>query len=506
MLEINTEYGYAQVCFENKDLIRMRGKGISFRFFARTEPHEAAIPRLDGTYQLALDEVGEFLFVPIKGRVEFDAEWDWKRMGSEDLRLDIAPDENGEFELAIHFADANTERCENYRPFDECLAEAQADYDAWYDLYPPVPGRYEDIKKLAAYAVWICYISPKGLLTDNIVLFDKRNTSAFSWHQAYHALSITNNVDQAVQIMLAMFKYQDEYGEIPDLYDDKFCNILATKPPFHGFALLKMIENYGYDLTTEHCKAMYDPLARWYNWWLTIRDTDGDGVPQYNQGCESGNDFTPMLAKGVPVECPDLMAYLILLSEGLAVLAGRIGKHDEEIAWNEKSKKMLETLIEEFWDGEKFIARLSSSHEIVEYEESDAFIPIMLGKRLPKEILDTMAEQLLDPEKYYTPKGFRSGPKQYKDGAVLPGFISGFSQIKLIPGLYEAGYEEAARAALIGFCEENLEKLPNFAYLEFDPPGINPSAIFGPCSALSSAIFIVMANYLYQISVKTGKE
>jgi hypothetical protein len=200
------------------------------------------------------------------------------------------------------------------------------------------------------------------------------------------------------------------------------------------------------------------------------------------------------------------MAYLILLSEGLAILAQKLGKPDEETAWNEKSKKMLETMIEEFWDGEKFISRLSSSHEIVEYEESDAYIPIMLGTRLPQHILDKMAKTLTNPEKYFTPKGFRSGPKAYVDGNAVPAFISGFAQIKLIPGLYEAGYQDAARSALIGFCEENLEKLPNFGYLEFDPPGGNRMSIFGPCSALSSAIFIVMANYLYQISVKSGRE
>jgi hypothetical protein len=506
MLEINTEYGFAQVCFDNENLIRIRGRGISFRLFAALQQHESANPRLDGTYQASIEEAGECLFVPVNGNLDFDSEWDYSHMGCKDLTLEAQPDNNGEFELAIHFADSNACRQEIYRPFDECVAEAQADYDKWYAMYPPVPSRYEDTKKISVYAIWICYIAPKGLLTKNIVLFDKRNTSAFSWHQAYHALTIAKDADKAVEIMLAMFEYQDEYGEIPDLMDDKFMNILATKPPFHGYALLKMFENLGDKLTAAHCEAMYGPLSRWYDWWMTFRDTDGDGVPQYNQGCESGNDFSPMLEKGIPVECPDLMAYLILLSEGLAKLAARIGKFDEERAWSEKSKRMLETLINEFWDGEKFIARLSSSHEIVEFEETDAYVPIMLGKRLPQNILDKMAKYLLDPEKYYSPKGFRSVPKQYKDGAALPGFIGGFEQIKIIPGLYEAGYREAARAALVGFCEANKEKLPNFAYMEFDPPGMDRPEIFGPCSALSSAIFIAMANYLYKISAKAGRE
>ena len=504
MLELDTEYGYVQFCFDNKDLIRIRGKEIGLRFYSKIKPGESCIPRLDGTYQIAYDIVGEFLFVPISGALEFDAEWVWKRGGIEDATIDILPDSSGEFELAVHYAESNTERALSYRSFEDSVADAQNDYDEWLSLYPPVPGKYEDIKKLSAYSIWICYLAPMGILKNNVVLFTKNN-SAFSWHQAYHAMAIANDVDLSVELMRCMFDYQDEYGEIPDLIDDQYLNILATKPPFHGFALLYMLERMGDRMTEEHCKILYDPLVKWYNWWMTLRDTDHDGIPQYNQGCESGMDFTQMLSKGTPVECPDLIAYMILLGESLGKLAEKMGMDKEAKEWNDRSKKLLDALLSDFWDGERFIARLSSTHEIVEFDEVEAYIPLMLGKRLPQDIVDTLAETLSDPEKYYTHIGFRSAPKQYQDGKPVPGFIGGFAQIKLIPGLYEAGKKELARDVLTGFCDANLEKLPNFGYMEFDPPkepgasdedGMN----FGRCSSLSSAIFIVMASYLAEIS------
>jgi len=504
MLELDTEYGYIQFCFDTKDLIRIRGKGIGLRFVSEMMPHEAAIPRLDGTYQLSFDTVGEFLFVPISGEFEFDSEWEWERVRSEEVTMEIKPDKNGEFEIAIHYAESNAERNQTYRPFYDCVDEAQKDYEEWLSMYPPVPGKYEDMKKLSAYAIWICYIAPTGILKDNIVLFAKDN-SAFSWHQAYHAMAITNNVDVSVQIMRSMFEYQDEFGEIPDLVDDQYINILATKPPFHGFALLYMLERVGDKMTKEHCETLYEPLVKWYNWWMTLRDTDNDGVPQYNQGCESGVDFTAMLSKGTPVECPDLISYMILLAEGLGKLAEKLGKKEEAAEWTARSQKLLKVLVEEFWDGEKFIARISGSHDIVDFEEIEAYMPLMLGKRLPSHIIDKMTETLSDPEKYYTHIGFRGAPKQYRDGKPVPGFIGGFAQIKLIPGLYEAGKRELARDVLTGFCDINLEKLPNFGYPEFDPPkepGQTGEAFgsFGRCSALSSCIFIVMAAYLAEIS------
>jgi hypothetical protein len=503
MLEMRTEYGYVQFCFDNKELLRIRGRGVQFRFFAELKPHEFCIPRMDGTWQLSYHVAGEFLFVPLKGRFELDSEWEWKRLGGEDPVMDIFPDSDGEFEIAIHYLEANTERLAKYRPFDECVEEAQADFDEWLSMYPEVPSKYEELKKIAAYCVWICYIAPRGILKDNIIVFDKTN-GAFSWHQTYFAMAAAGgNIDVAVQIMRSMFYYQDEYGEIPDIVDDRYINILATKPPFHGFAVLYMMEHAGDKMTAEHCKILYEPLMKWYNWWMTLRDTDNDGVPQYNQGCESGMDFTLMLAKGTPVECPDLIAYMILLAEALGKLAGKMGMGKEAADWEAKSKKLLDVLIKEFWDGEKFIARMSGSHELIDFDEIEAYAPMMLGKRLPHEIAAKIAGTLSDPDKFYTHAGFRSAPKQYKDGVALPGFLMSFTQIKLVPGLYEAGWKDLARDVLTGFCEANYNQHPDFGYSEFDPakPGTGATAIgFGKGSSLAGAIFLVMAGYLSEIS------
>ena len=184
---------------------------------------------------------------------------------------------------------------------------------------------------------------------------------------------------------------------------------------------------------------------------------------------------------------------------------------------------MTDALIAEFWDGEKFVARLSGSHEIVEFDEIDSLSPIMLGNRLPKAIVAKMAKTLMDPDKYYTHHGFRNAPRRSTirhnvfsrfsggasghlyGGAPQPGFLEGFTQLKLIIGLYEAGYTELARDVCIGFCDTNLELMPDFGYRETVPTSENKwrpvEAIgFGKCSALSSAIFLVLAGFLASIS------
>lgn len=117
--------------------------------------------------------------------------------------------------------------------------------------------------------------------------------------------------------------------------------------------------------------------------------------------------------------------------------------------------------------------------------------------------------QLANPEIYYTSIGFRSAPKQYRDGKAVPGFVGGFAQIKLAIGLYEAGKKELARDVLARFCDVNREKLPNFGYPEFvlpKEPGQSEKEglSFGKCSALSGAIFITMAGFPAEISRELG--
>jgi hypothetical protein len=508
LLRINTEFGEAQVFFDGLDVIRIRGKGISLRFFTKMGPREAAVYRPDGCCQINQLMTGEFLFVPLKGKLDFEAEWIWERQGESDVLIDIEPGEDGEFEIAIHSADHGARRKAAYRPMEECRKEVRADYDAWYALYPPVPGRFEYLKQLCAYTVWICRVEPKELMAVPGVLFTKPTASGmFSWHQAYHAMSVTNDAAASVDLMLNFFHYQDAFGELPDIYDDKYHNILATKPPFHGYALLYMLDRLE-GLTRDHCARMYEPLAKLYGFWTGLRDTDGDGVPQYNHGCESGIDNSDMFRKGVPVETPDIISYIILLAEGLSKLAERLGKAEEAASWKNKAETLLQKLISDFWDGRRFVARLSGTHEIVETEELEAYMPVMLGPRLPKPIMDAMLEDLTDPEQYYTPFGFRSGPKTVVEGKAMPGFIGGFAQVKMLPALWYAGEKELARSLIAGYCERSAEGVPGFGILEFKPenmPDVNDffNVPGGGLNSLAAAMFLCLAGFLEEITTNS---
>ncbi|MCL2124415.1 MAG: hypothetical protein FWH33_00310 [Oscillospiraceae bacterium] len=360
-------------------------------------------------------------------------------------------------------------------------------FQQWYDLYPKVEPQYESMKKKAVHLIWESRAEPSGYIKEPMIRFTKPpELNCFSWHQVYHAMAMSD-VDMAVQTLMNMFQNQDEFGELPDLMTENYINITATKPPIHGYGALRIIERYGDLLTTAHCEAMYPGLSRLYGFWTTLRDTDNDGVPQYNHGCESGFDFSTMFAKGVPVETPDIICYVALLAEALAEIANRLGLPEAQ-EWARKSNLLLDKLFSEFWNGSRFIAMLSGLHEHVLFDSIEAYFPFMLGKRLPAHISAVMADDL--ETCYLSPYGLRSEPKSGRKSMIM-----GFSQVIILPGLYQAGYRDLATKAVRGFTDYGAAAEPVFFFA--DDGSSARENDFTKMSALSAAMWLDCATFLY---------
>ena len=364
------------------------------------------------------------------------------------------------------------------------------DFEKWYELFVPVPREYEETKRKAVRFIWESRAQPGGYIMEPMIRFSKPpERNCFSWHQVYFAMAM-QDADMAVATLMNMFPNQDEFGELPDLMTEDYINITATKPPIHGYGLLRMWERFGGSITAEHCGMMYPGLSKLYGFWTTLRDTDNDGVPQYNHGCESGYDFSLMFAKGVPVETPDIICYVALLAEALGKVAERLSLHDEAAAWRGRSRFLIDALFSEFWDGGRFFAKLSGLHEPVYFDELEAFLPFMLGARLPASVADAMARDL--QARYVSQYGLLSRPR-----GDAPGTVMGFSQVKILPGLFETGSRDLARRLLKGFVDFGAEHEPLFFFNE-DLSNLG-SNDFTKMSALSSAMWLCCANSLFEL-------
>ncbi len=430
--------GRIDLCYEGQDRLRVRGRGTGLRISGLLREHEAAIDRLDGTFQVCFfDSLGELLIEPLKGGCTLASRWDWTVAGTRHVLLDVAPDGDGAFELCIHYAGENTRRLARHRSFEACAGAAAEAFVAWRGSFPRSGGASEEQRLTAAYTLWACCAGPMGRIT-NRVLTERHRGSATGWQSALAAMAMTGNPDEALDMLLSPFAYQDAYGQLPSLVDDKYVEYRSACPPYQGLALMYLTGHAGVMLTADQSRRLYTPLKRWCEWWMRFRAGD-DGIPLYRHSDECAMDWAWVLPCGFPVYSPELMAYIILLMDALSMLAGRTGSPEEARAWGRRARELTDALIREFWDGRGFIARAGLSREIVGYVGVQRYLPLALGHRLPERVLGTLCASLeaSDAGLWQTPE--------------ISGESCAAAMLFILTGLLDAGQEETAKRLLEGW-------------------------------------------------------
>jgi len=260
----------------------------------------------------------------------------------------------------------------------------------------------------------------------------------------------------AWELLLSVFRYQDDYGMLPDCLFDSYQTFGGCKPPFHGVAMEFLKDYTDFEFASrKECLTLYKGLSDLVFWWLSYRDTDNDGIAQYDTADESGWDDSSFFRLGGPTETPDLATYLILAMDNLSELAGKLGKTYEKREWKARADAMLEKMLSFFWNGEQFTARTNESHEWVDCGTIMAFIPLLLGKRLPQEMIDKMADALSREGVWLTPYGLageRLDSDHYHETGWSAGPILAPAQLLVVLGLRASGKDELAKEIAMRYC------------------------------------------------------
>jgi hypothetical protein len=208
------------------------------------------------------------------------------------------------------------------------------------------------------------------------------------------------------------------------------------------------------------------------------------------------------------------MAFLVLLEEVCGKLAGRLGRAEESAYWRAESEKLLDLMLKTFWNGEKFVARLTKTHEIVDYDSIAAYQPIILGKRLPQPVIDKIAEAVGNPKTFFTSRCFVSESLQSDfydvNGPFMMGMIIAPVQLMITVGLYNAGKTELALEAARRWTDMSFDLGPTTVTRDIDSPrsrvvpkvlpdGAAPvfpqgTSIPGGMSSWGAAVFLVLAE------------
>ena len=147
---------------------------------------------------------------------------------------------------------------------------------------------------------------------------------------------------------------------------------------------------------------------------------------------------------------------MILLMEAVARLAKKSNSYmDKYEEWMARAKKLTDTLINEYWDGEKFVAKVKGKP--VDSLSLASFQPIMLGKRLPQHIIDKIAETLTKEGLWLTEIGLASESMQSERAtfgiSFVCGRVVGPMNMILTVGLQAAGKQKEAELIARRYCD-----------------------------------------------------
>ena len=339
-----------------------------------------------------------YLITAKKGKITFDDTWILNQFHSVTPKLDVEP-EDGEFELYAFDLPPDADIPEITKTLEECAADNSAAFASFIDTLTDVPAEWADVKEKIAYPVWLCHRVLTG--EHEVIVANKRNSKETGSRLMAIASMAFKDPRTAVNMLLS---YPVEL------------------PPAAGVAAARLLNENMLNDSRGEIYRVYSALETAARECVRERTVDMDGLSFNAFRFESGLNRSPEFFKaGEPVFTPDLNAYLIIISEVLGKLAKM--EYDDGVAqkWAANSKTLTAKLIAELWNGEDFIGKNAYTGELSEPDEFLSLVPIILGARLPQEIIKKLASKI---------------NAEVCDSAT--GFL-------LAGGLFDAGETEAAK-------------------------------------------------------------
>lgn len=460
-LRLVTPNGSVEICIPEPRVIRIRGNKVGLRLSRRP------LPTREGWVYDTVTEVGarrysvniraalrQYMLTSLQGEMIVDAPW--ADLFSSKIQFDFKPGGDGSFECALEEYSSSWQSRDYSRSFEACVKGVEDEFAQWESQQPDVPASLAEARRMAGYVNWSCVVAPEGRLQRPTMYMSKNwMDNVWSWDHCFNALALVyKNPALAWDQFMVMFDAQDEFGALPDYINDIEIVWNFLKPPIHGWALKRMLERTD-SITEDHLAEAYDPLCRWTNWWLEYRDTDGDGLPEYNHGNDSGWDNATVFAHGVPIEAPDLAAFLVCQMDVLADVARRLDKTAEADQWHQRADDLLAGLLASFWRDDHFVTLHAHSHAEIQSDSLLPFLPLVLGRRLPDDVIRHLVAGLKQDNRFLTAHGLATesvrSPYYQADG-YWRGPIWAPSTMLIVDGLNAIGEVEFAQELSRRFC------------------------------------------------------
>jgi putative isomerase len=493
ILRLKAAKGIIEFCIAASDRVKFRGHGVSLRLIAQAGA--LAVPTDANHWEINSERVMEkYMLWATHGDLHMDAPWN----GLSNLHVvaTYSPDPDSlSVEGEMDTYPSVWTPHQSSETFDESVRIVEQDYSRWLKLMPDVPRDFGPGAELAAYINWTSVVDRSGYLDRPAMLMSKNWMAAiWSWDHCFNAMALSfRDPDLAFQQFMLPFDNQQPEGALPDETTSTSNEINFTKPPIHGWALAWMMQHGGFTDRAQLAQ-IYVPLSRWTNWYFRYRDSNHDGLPEYNHGYDSGWDNSTVMLPGVPVETADLDSFLILQMDTLADLAAKLGNYAEGQEWHTRSNELLKRMLSILWRKDHFVAIRASDGSEIDSQSLLLYIPIILGKRLPPDVRNKLIQGLTEPGKFRTAHGFATEPltsKYYTTDGYWRGPIWAPATMLLAEGLDSAGERALARKVREDFCRMAQQ---SGMYENFD--AVSGDGLRDPAYTWTSSVFLIFAHQL----------
>ncbi|MBJ6367783.1 amylo-alpha-1,6-glucosidase [Snuella sedimenti] len=485
-LRVSTDFGNLEICFDGNRALRFYSKkGVGVRLSVK---QSYALPKNNKQFRIIQGDFLRYMFTSIAGNVQISTD-----KISKGILIDKLPEKDGTIDFVLEEYESEWSEHKYANTFNDAVEKVKNEFSEWMEETLPLNKKYDHTRTLAAYINWSSIVSPRGLLKRSTMLMSKNwMHRVWSWDHCFNALALAEgNPKLAWDQFMIMFDQQHELGALPDCMDDHSLIRGYLKPPIHGWALKKMMA-MGV-VTSEKMQEIYTPLSKWTDFWMTYRDDDKNGMPQYHHGNDSGWDNGSVFAENRYVEGPELSAYLVIQMDVLAEIAGQLGKTKAAGQWHKRADDLLNTMINRSWIDGRFVSKYSGSENWNKNSKSlMAFLPLVLGERLPAQIRKKLVNDLWSDKGFITPFGPATEniySEYYTKDGYWRGAIWAPTTYLIVDGLASCKETDHAKELAKRF----VEMCNNNGFGEnFDP--ITGASLRDPAYTWTASVFLLLAN------------
>jgi len=385
-----------------------------------------------------------------------------------DAEYRLSPDETGRLAFSIQVSPDEVAYRPSHKDYDDSVRDAADDWSIFSSTCPFVPRRYVETASLLWYNLWSSIIAAGGHFKYDAMLMSKAGMCAiWSWDHCFNALALLlgGQTKMALEQFFILFEMQSPEGKLPDFINTEVHWRAAVKPPVHGWCFGLLMDQV--ELDDEVLEKAYHHLAAWTDWHFKYRDTDGDGIPEYIMGNDSGWDNSSLFDPGTNIETPDLPAYLYLQMKTLERIATRLGKSGLAMEWSVRARTLMEAFLSHSYIDGVFIARKSRTHEFEPDPTSLlACMPIVCGDHLPAGITKKLVDRI--ETRFMTPHGLATESPtsaKYLSAGYWRGPVWAPTTLLAVDGLMRSGYRALALRVAGHFCDTVVA---SGAYENFD--------------------------------------